>query len=75
MMLKATIETIDASVATIRINDGQILKIPVDAIYGTPKVGAEIRILCSTGIADQPETQDLARALLNELIQPTKNSL
>lgn len=72
MILKATIETIEATIATIRTADGQTLKIPVNSIQGTPKIGGEIRILFSTGLADQPETQDLARALLNELVQPSK---
>lgn len=72
MTLKATIDAIDADIVTIRTMDGQTIKTSIDAIHGTPKIGNEIRILFSTGMADQAETQDLARALLNELIQPSK---
>lgn len=71
MTLKATVETLSAETAILRTMDGQLLTIPTSAIHGVPAMGGEVRILVSTGMADQPQTQDLARELLNELIQPS----
>lgn len=77
MTLKATVATIGSDSVTIKLPDGQILNVQLSAIHGTPKVGSDIHLLLSTGIADRPETQDLARALLNELMgtDPSKESL
>jgi hypothetical protein len=70
MIVKATIEAIETDVVTLKFTDGQLLRVPTEAIHGTASIGAQITLLLSTGIADQPNTQDLARALLNELILP-----
>jgi hypothetical protein len=72
MSLKANIEAIEANIATLRLPDGQILKIALADIHGTPKIGTEIHVLVSVGTADQSNTQDLARTLLNELISTEK---
>lgn len=68
MFLKGKIEQLDETNAMIRLNDGQALRTAISTIHGTPKMGSDLKIIISTGSADQPETQDLARALLNELI-------
>jgi hypothetical protein len=73
MTLKATILSIDTDSAIIKLPDGQTLNIALSAIHGTPKIGADIRVLFSMGTADQNETQDLARTLLNELIGTEKS--
>lgn len=68
MLLKAKIGKIDGDRAFIALTDGQQFTIPLESIHGTPKSDSDLRILISTGSADQPETQDLARSILNELI-------
>lgn len=56
---------------TVRTPDGQTWTVPIDAVYGKPKAGQELRVMIvSPGAEDIGQTA-FATAVLNELLKPS----
>ena len=58
----------DAFVASA--SDGTRLTLPLTAVYGTPTVGKDVRVIAVAPSAEDLPRTVLAQTLLNELLSP-----
>ena len=68
-----TIQEIVADVATCRTMDGQVWRIPLNAIHGTPKAGSELRLIAAASGAEDAGKTEFAHAIINELLGSTSS--
>ncbi len=68
--LHATVLTIEGDQVTLSCDDGQLVKLPLAACEGMPKVGSQIRLWATVLGSEDAGRQDLARELLNEILLP-----
>jgi hypothetical protein len=66
--VSARIERIQDGTVFVTLPDGQTLHLPETALYGTPGVGSDVRILALSQPSDISADQALAHSLLNELL-------
>lgn len=66
--IKATVRDIQAETATIQLDDQQILRVPLSAVEGNAKVGADALILIIAPGGEDAGRQAVAKHLLNELL-------
>jgi len=68
--LRLRLETVSGDELTGTTPEGQRLTIPMEAVYGTPNVGQELRLVAVVPGAAGADQTALAQALLNELLSP-----
>jgi hypothetical protein len=64
----ATVKTVEDDYVVIAFQDGQMVRIPLFACEGSPKVGATVGIVLAALGSEDAGRQTLARALLNEIL-------
>jgi hypothetical protein len=66
--LKATIQAIEGDLAHVLLEDGQMIRLPLKYIEGTPKVGAEALLILAIPGGEDAGRQAMAHHILNELL-------
>lgn len=67
-MFSATIVSLDDTHATIRLDDGQELRVALGQIEGVPTVGSMVTLIAAIPGAEGAARTQLARDLLNGLL-------
>lgn len=66
--LSATVTAIDQNTVTLQCADGQILKLPIEALAGKPVTGTTIDIIAAPRQTTDAATRELSRHIINELL-------
>ena len=69
--LKLSVESVAEQTVTLKTPDGQILRLPADALHGSVGVGEEVTLLAVARNQEALGSAELARAILNELLGPS----
>jgi len=67
-MLQTTVTDIQNGQVTIRLNDGQTVRVPVADFEGTPTVGSAVYLVLAVPGSEDAGRQSLAKHLLNQMI-------
>ncbi|HWQ99250.1 MAG TPA: hypothetical protein VN397_00180 [Candidatus Methylomirabilis sp.] len=66
--LKAAVQTVEGDWIKVALEDGQTLRIPASACEGTPKPGADVRLIAAVLGSEDAGRQALAHHILNQLL-------
>ncbi len=69
--LSLTVTEVTDTFILATTSDGQRLRLPKEAVHGTPKPGQDLRLLAVAIGAEDAGKTDFARSLLNELLGPS----
>ncbi len=67
--LKGTIDRFEGKLAVIKLDEGQELHWPINNLPEGVKEGTAVRLILSTSESDEEERQEVAKALLNEILK------
>ena len=67
--LQAVIDRFEGMMAVVRVEGGQELKWPVKKLPDHAKEGTVVRLTLSTAASEDVEREQLARAMLTELLK------
>ncbi|MEW6610484.1 MAG: DUF3006 domain-containing protein [Patescibacteria group bacterium] len=68
----AVIDRFEGMAAVVRVEGGQELKWPVKKLPNHAKEGTVVRLTLSTTASEEVEREQLAKAILNELLKRTE---
>ncbi|HEX9679645.1 MAG TPA: hypothetical protein VGA08_03425 [Candidatus Saccharimonadales bacterium] len=63
------VEKLEGGLAVIRLGDNQEVRWPADQLPPSTVVGSEIRLRLSTQDSEQAERDELAKTILNRILQ------
>ena len=66
--LRATIQSVEGDWVNVTLEDGQVLRLPVSACEGMPKLGADVRLIAAVLGSEDAGRQALAQHILNQLL-------
>jgi hypothetical protein len=66
--LSATISSIEGDIVTLSFQDGQSLRLPLEAFAGKPSIDASVDIIAAPRQASDAATRELSRHVINELL-------
>jgi hypothetical protein len=68
LRMQATVQTVTANHATLSLDDGQQLTIPLRSLAASPQPGEVFVVSALPEAEASKQTEELARTLLNQLI-------
>ena len=66
--LKVSVRSLTETHATLSLEDGQELRVPISALEGAPKMGADVYLIIAVPGGEDAGRQSIARDLLNQLL-------
>ena len=70
--VRAKIEKFENKDAVVAVADGQRLHWPIKDLPEGCEIGSEVRLILATTLTDQEEHQQIAKAILNEILKDGK---
>ena len=67
-MIQAVVGEAQNEIVPLIFPDGQVLRVPLQAIEGTPTAGAKVSVLFALPGGEDAARQSLAKNIVNELI-------
>lgn len=71
--LSAIVSSIEGSIVTLSLQDGQSLRLPIEAFAGKPTMGASVDLIAAPRQATDAATRELSRHIINELLGQKKD--